>query len=131
MQIEVKRVDGVGIVSPRGRLVAGVGDVLLRDAVNGLLGEGCKDILLDLSEVRHIDSSGIGELVASRRIVQRFGGRLKVVRAEEGVEAVFHIARILPLFSFYDDLESAFAAFGSDGDLVDGSADSAELAPAP
>ena len=114
MQIENRQVGDVSIVKLHGRLVAGVGDIVLRDSMNELLADGSKKILLDLSAVTHIDSSGVGELVASSRIAQRFGSALKVVRAQEGVESVFHIAQILPLFSFYDDVDGALEAFSSD-----------------
>ena len=123
MQIEQNQQGDVSILNVQGRLAAGVGDIMLRDSMNGLLGDGCKKILLDLSSLTHIDSSGVGELVASSRIAERFGCALKVVRAAEGVESVFRIAQILPLFSFYDDASEALQAFSSEGPAV--SADAA------
>lgn len=111
MQIHSKTRGDVAVLGLQGRLVAGVGDVMLRDAMNELLADGWRKILLDLSGVSHIDSSGVGELVASRRIARRFGSGLKLVRAESGVEQVFKIAQILPLFSFYDSVDDALAAY--------------------
>jgi anti-sigma B factor antagonist len=111
MRLETKRVGSVTVLSFHGRLVAGVGDVQLRDAINELLAKGEKKILLDLTHVTHIDSSGVGELVASRRICSRFGGALKFVKGGSAVERVLSISQILPLFSFYRSVDEALEAF--------------------
>jgi anti-sigma B factor antagonist len=116
MVIDQKTEGDVSILGLQGRLVAGVGDVMLRDAMNELLADGSRKILLDLTKVTHVDSSGVGELVASRKISRRFGTSLKLVRSEPGggVEAVFKISRILPLFSFCDSVEDALVAFANE-----------------
>lgn len=111
MEVDVRQVEDVIIVDLKGRLVAGVGDVIVREVINRLLADDWKKILLNLSEVAMIDSSGVGELVASRKISKRFGANLKLVKGEDGVEHVFRIAQILPLFSIYDSVGDALAAF--------------------
>ncbi len=114
MQCEVSHEGDVAVVGLHGRLVAGVGDIMLRDSVNELLADERKKILIDLSKVTHIDSSGVGELVASQRIAERFGAQVKVVRADQGVDRVLRMSQILPLFQMHEDAASAIAAFGSD-----------------
>ena len=115
-----ERTDGdVSIVALEGRLVAGVGDVALRDSVNRLLGDGEQKLLVDLSKVTHMDSSGVGELVATRRIANRFGAKVKFVRGGSAVERVLHVSQILPLFSFYGSVTEALADFEKDVDRPD------------
>lgn len=113
MRVDVRKHDEVVIVDLQGKLVAGVGDVLLRDVMNELLAEAWRKILLDLSQVSTIDSSGVGELVASRKIAQRFGADLKILRPTGGVDRVLRMSQILPLFDVHDDEESAFEAFSA------------------
>jgi len=60
MKVELREEQGVAIAALRGRLDRGVGDEVLRETVNDLLADGQRRILLDLSEVPGIDSSGIG-----------------------------------------------------------------------
>jgi len=119
MRLQERTQGDVSIVALEGRLVAGVGDVALRESVNRLLGEGEQKLLVDLSKVTHMDSSGVGELVATRRIARRFGARVKFVRGSSAVERVLHVSQILPLFSFYGSLEEALADFASDADRPD------------
>jgi len=107
MNVETIAEGEVSVVHLQGKLVAGVGDILLREAVNELLAEGERRILIDLSDVTHIDSSGVGELVASKRIGARFGALVKATRASQSVERVLRIAQILPLFNLHDTREEA------------------------
>ncbi len=110
MNVQTTSEGDVSVIDLQGKLVAGVGDILLREAVNELLAAGEKKILLDLSEVTHIDSSGVGELVASKRIAARFGAVVKATRASQSVERVLRIAQILPLFNLHENRESAVEA---------------------
>ena len=91
--------------------MSGVGDELLRDVMNELVAEDYKKILLNLSEVSALDSSGVGELVASRRLSQKFGASLKVVQGGERVKNVMQLSQILPLFEVYPSEDKALEAF--------------------
>ncbi|HXK60487.1 MAG TPA: STAS domain-containing protein, partial [Acidobacteriota bacterium] len=73
MHVDVRNAEDVIIVDLSGRLVAGSGDVLLREVMNELVASGWKKVLLNLSEVDSIDSAGVGELVASIKKAERFG----------------------------------------------------------
>ena len=116
MLIERNDEHDVAVLDVEGRLVAGVGDVMLRESVNEALAGGHKKILVDLSKVTHIDSSGIGELVASRRVTNHFGGKLKLVRRRGGIDRVLTVSHILPLFDVHDTATAALAAFGDSGE---------------
>ena len=66
------------LIDLRGRLTffeVGV----LRENVTRLLGEGHKHIVLNLSALQYLDSSGIGELARMYVMVLKAGGEMKVV----------------------------------------------------
>ena len=113
MHVEVRKSGDVVVVDLSGRLVAGVGDEILREVVNELLAEGWKKILLNLSEVASIDSAGVGELVASLKVTQRLGGALKRLNLNERVKASLHLSSLLPLFEVYADEAAALEHFKS------------------
>ena len=64
MHVEVRQNEDVMILDLKGKLTAGLGDQILRDAIDELLAESRRKILLNLSEVAFLDSAGVGELVA-------------------------------------------------------------------
>jgi anti-anti-sigma factor len=110
MQVDIRQDEDVIIVDLNGRMVAGVGEQILRDVMNQLVAEGWKRILLNLSGVSWIDSSGIGELVASLKMANRFGVVVKLLRIGDRVKHVLSISQILPLLDVYEDESEALEA---------------------
>jgi anti-anti-sigma factor len=111
MHVEVRKAGDVVIVDLQGRLLAGIGDEILRNVVNELLAEGWKKILLNLSGVTVVDSSGTGELVASLKICGKFEARLKLLNLHERVRKSLHLSELLPVFEVYEDEPTALSHF--------------------
>jgi anti-sigma B factor antagonist len=111
MHIEVRQAKDVMILDLKGRLTAGLGDQLLRDAVDELLAEGRRRILLNLSEVAFLDSAGVGELVAGLKTSRRFQAELKLLNVGERVYSTLDMARLLPTFEIYSDEGEAVQSF--------------------
>ncbi len=111
MRVNVRNVDDVIIVDLAGRLVAGVGDELLRDVINELLSEGWKKILLNLSEVSYMDSAGLGELLASHRTARNLGARMITTSLAQRTKRVLRLSQILPLIEVHDTEQEALETF--------------------
>ena len=73
-------------------------------------------ILVNLSDVSFLDSSGIGELVASKRLADQLGSSLKLMQIPERVQSTLRLSLILPLFQTFDSEGAALAAFGAAGE---------------
>ncbi|MFE6223875.1 MULTISPECIES: STAS domain-containing protein [unclassified Streptomyces] len=86
----------------------------IRRRVHDAVAAGRHDLVVDLSGVRFCDSSGIGVLVASRRLLRSCGGRLRLVLPEVG-ESQGHVTRVFAalgvtrLFEVYEDVPAALA----------------------
>jgi anti-sigma B factor antagonist len=91
--------------------VLGVGDEILRDVVNELLAEDWKKIVLNLRKVTIIDSSGIGEVVASWKLAKRFGASLKLMRPAPQIQRTLRLTQLLPLLEVFESEEEAVASF--------------------
>lgn len=113
MHIEVRQAKDVMILDLKGRLTAGLGDQILREAVDELLAEGRRGILLNLSEVSFLDSAGVGELVAGLKTARRFQAELKLLNVGERVYSTLDMARLLPTFEIYGDEAEAVRSFES------------------
>jgi len=111
MKVNVRNSDDVIIVDLDGRLVLGVGDEILRDVMNELLAEDWKKIVLNLRKVTIMDSSGIGEVVASWKLAKRFGASLKLMRPAPQIQRTLRLTQILPLLEVYDSEDEAVASF--------------------
>lgn len=111
MHVDVRKQNDVVIVDFEGRLVAGDGDEVLAKVVDELLAENYKKILLNLSEVDYIDSMGLGELVQSYKLAQRFGAALHLLQPRDRVKKSLHLTKLLPLFPIHENEADALKSF--------------------
>jgi len=111
MKVDVRHQEDVIIVDLDGRLVMGVGDELLRDVMNEIIAEGWKKIVLNLRQVTIMDSSGIGEVVSSWKLAQRFGGKVKLLRPAPSVKRTLLLTQLVPLLEVFDDEGEAVESF--------------------
>lgn len=72
---------------------------------------GQKKVVLDLSKVAFIDSSGLGALISFLRQLSTSGGDLKLCGLRPPVRALFELVRMHRLFSIYNSREEAIRAF--------------------
>lgn len=91
------------------------GDKLLRTTLDDLLADGKRKILVSLVGVTAIDSSGVGDLVASKKVAEKAGAKLKLLIAEGRVRHVLDAMLLLPIFDSFDNEAAALASFQSEG----------------
>ena len=111
MKIDKTSRDGVAILKPYGKITIGAGDVALREAVVETLEGGEKSIILDLSQVTTVDSSGIGEMVSGFTSVSNRKGALKLLNLPPKVTDILQITQLITVFEVYDDEDEAVASF--------------------
>lgn len=68
-------------------------------------------VILDLSHVYFVDSSGIGAILTSLRTLNASGGDLKICGINKPVQALFELVRIYKIFDTYKTREEALQAF--------------------
>ncbi len=83
----------------------------LREKLLQLTNEKEKAILVDLSNVKYMDSSGIATLVEALQKVGKYGGRLKLTNLRDAVQDVFQLSRLDKVFDIYETYEDARNAF--------------------
>jgi anti-sigma B factor antagonist len=111
MHVDVHHHGDVIVLDLKGDLVLGDGDELLRASIDEILGEGWRKLLINLSRVHRLDSSGIGELVASWKLARRCDATMKVLRPGDKVKHTMHLAQVLPLLEVFEDEHEALASF--------------------
>lgn len=85
----------------------------LRQSVHDVVAAGRHSIVLDLSEVVFCDSSGVGVLIAARRLMRSCRGRLRLILPAGGAADGSHVNRVLGalgvrrLFDVYPDVDAA------------------------
>jgi len=113
IKLGIREVEGVRIVDVSGRLTLGEGTSALRNAVREMATLGDKKILLNLADVSHLDSSGIGELVSAFVTVSNQGGKLKLVKLSDRVQGLLLVTKLFTVFEVFDDEATAVRSFTS------------------
>jgi anti-anti-sigma factor len=100
----------VFILECEGRIVFGDEGATLRERVGSLLA-GTPKIVVNLRDVAHIDSGGIGILVGFFVSARNRGGDLKLVSPNQHVADVLHRTNLHTIFTVYGNCDDAIAAF--------------------
>lgn len=111
MKIDIRKEEGVTILDLDGKLIIGQGDVQLRDEVRDRLDRGEKKLLLNLRDVRAMDSSGLGELISCKASAANADATIKLLHVEDKVEEILEMTRLIGVFETYDDEIDAVASF--------------------
>lgn len=86
---------------------------ILRENLTRLVREGRKQIVLNLSDLQYLDSSGIGELARMYVMVLKNGGEMKVVGLTPKIEEILKITHLYQVFPEFPDEQTALQSFPS------------------
>jgi anti-sigma B factor antagonist len=100
----------VVLLDVRGRLTSFESGAL-REVVNRLLKQGHNNIVLNLTALEYLDSSGIGELVRNYVSVVKKGGAMKVVGLAPKIEEILKVTQLYQVFPEFPDEVSALESF--------------------
>lgn len=112
MKHETRTEAGVTVVAIDGELEVSEA-AALRDLLGSLVAGPQSRVLLDLSRVTFIDSSGIGVLVGAHRRAAEAGARLGLAEPTAGVRRVLELTRTDRVLSIFGTAAEGLAAFRS------------------
>lgn len=98
------------IVTLSGKMMLGTGTEQVVALVEQLIGEGKKNVVFDLSGVTALDSTGVGQFIASFNKIMAAGGQMRMAGATGHVLQTFHVSRLDRMFPFFPTAEEAAKA---------------------
>jgi anti-sigma B factor antagonist len=107
MEIRQRQSGDIAILELAGRLTVNDRPGLLKESVVSAVENGARHVLLDLSGVHYIDSTRLGEIIASHVTVTRRGGRLRLVGTPDRIAELLAIAGLSGVFERYASVEDA------------------------
>jgi anti-sigma B factor antagonist len=111
VKLTTRKVGDVTVVDVSGKITLGEGSSALRDVLRDLTAQGDRKVLLNLSEVTYIDSSGIGELVSGFTSVSNAGGTLKLLGLTKRVKDLLQITKLYTVFDVHEEEAHAVRSF--------------------
>ncbi len=107
LEIVERDTDGVTVLELSGILVRGEECDHLRKKIKDILVKSPANLVLDFGSTRHVDSAGLGTLVASFISARNVGARLKFARLGKEFYTQLHIAKMVTVFEIYPTVEEA------------------------
>lgn len=111
VKLTTRQVGDVTVIDATGRITLGEGASVFRDAIRDLATKGEKKLLVNLSDVSYIDSSGIGEMVSGFTTVTNHGGQLKLLGLSKRVKDLLQITKLYTVFEVFEDEAAAVRSF--------------------
>ena len=104
-------VDGVSVVALDGRIVLGEESNSLREKLKSLTDDGKKKIVLNMANIKYIDSAGVGTLVAAHISAHTQGASVRLCHLGRKFHEVLQITKLLTVFDVYDTEVAAVSSF--------------------
>jgi anti-anti-sigma factor len=113
MEISVRRQDGIDFLAVRGRLTIGEPSEQLNEALQSIVKNGGRKVVINLNGVPQIDSSGISSLVRISIQLAKEGGAVHLVCGPGRVRDALTVTRLVEAIPTYESDAAAVSHFDS------------------
>ena len=111
IKITDSEIDGVSVVELDGRIVLGEESNSLREKLKNLVAAGKKKIVLNVANIKYIDSTGLGTLVAANVSAKTQGASVRLCHLGKKFHDVMQVTKLLTVFDVYDTQAAAVSSF--------------------
>jgi anti-sigma B factor antagonist len=106
-----RQVGNIAVIMPKGYLTGGDETEELEQAIKGLGEAGNKNLVINLGETQHLNSTALGVLISAHSNYVRRGGQMKLCGVDKRIENIFVITKLSLVFDVYPNEEQAIASF--------------------
>jgi anti-sigma B factor antagonist len=111
MKMTYSEVQGVSVLALDGRIVLGEESNSLREKLKSLTATGHHKIVLNMDNVKYIDSAGLGTLIAAHVSAKTQGASVRLCHLGKKFHEVLQITKLLTIFDVYDAQADAVGSF--------------------
>ncbi len=111
MKFKSRESKGVTVIELTGNVMGGPDATSLNDQLHALIENNKKRVVIDLEEVKFINSSGLGMLIGGLTTLRNSGGEMKLARASKKIEDLLHMTKLTTVFDIHKSVNDAVAAF--------------------
>jgi anti-sigma B factor antagonist len=106
-----RQVGQIAILAPKGYLTGGEETDELESAIRALSESGNKQLLINLGETQHLNSTALGVLISAHSNYVKRGGQMKLCSVDKRIQNIFVITKLSLVFDVYANEEQAIASF--------------------
>ncbi len=113
MKVEKLDEGGIVLLHPKGSIIGNKETDDLRSELEKLGKDGNTKVVINLSKVTYINSTGLGVLIAGYNDYKQRNGKIKLCHVAESIENVFVITKLTSVFDIYQTEKEAIASFAA------------------
>ena len=99
------------IIELKGNVMGGPDAEIFRDELHKLIEQGKKEVIVDLGNVKFMNSSGLGILIGGLTTMKNAGGELVICQADKKIESLLMVTQLIKVFNHFRTLDEAVAHF--------------------
>jgi len=111
LQISIRESGDVTILDLRGRSTIDGESELLDNRLRKLIANGARRVLLNLTDLTQVDSSGVGVIIDTYVSLKDQGGDLKLLCPRGRVREVLRVLRLLEIIPYFENETKALVSF--------------------
>ncbi len=85
---------------------------LFHSQIKTLVNEGYVDVVLNMSKINWINSTGLGVLVSGFHTVKKNGGQMKICSVSDRIDNILNVTQLKLVFETFETEKDALAALG-------------------
>lgn len=99
------------VIELKGNVMGGEDTKEFNDLLHKFMDEGKKNIIVDLGDVKFMNSSGLGMLIGGLTTMKKAEGQLKLARVTDKIESLLIITKLITIFEHYKTVDEAANTF--------------------
>ncbi|MFZ5979579.1 MAG: STAS domain-containing protein [Candidatus Zixiibacteriota bacterium] len=111
MKLSDRIQDDIVILEPKGKIMGGPDASLLHDKLHEYIEQKKTKVVVDLSKVDWMNSTGLGILISGLTTVRNNNGELKLANLTKKVQSLLTITKLVTVFEAYDSVDEAIGSF--------------------
>ena len=114
MNIKQTPMGEVMVLNLSGKIMGGPDHEKFQTEIKSLIANGHVDVLLNLSKVSWVNSTGLGILVSAFHTLKKNGGQLKICEVSDRIDNILNVTQLKLVFETFDSCQDALASFKQD-----------------
>ena len=99
------------VITLKGNVMGGPDGSKLHETLHELKEGGKTNVVVDLSKVKFMNSSGLGMLISAMTTMRNAGGDLRLAKVADRIQSLLVITKLITVFKHYESVEEAAKSY--------------------
>ena len=111
MKYNIREQFNCAVIDFKGNIMGGPHAVSFREELHSLIDQGKTNVIINLSKVKFMNSSGLGILIGALTTMRNAGGELVICEADNKIKDLLMVTQLISVFDHYRTLDEAVKSF--------------------